>query len=218
MDKYANFAALEAAENKQRYAIYQREGTSGVAVIAPHGGGIEPGTLELADSIAGTNHAYYAFDGKKKNGSTDLHITSTNFDEPVGVEIAWKSQTVVAIHGCGGDEDEVVYLGGLHKDLKLAIKQALTEAGFKIGEHGNPNLQGVDGNNICNRCAGRSGVQLELPEGLRSRMFKNLTRAGRAIRTEVFDRFVKAMRAALADNLKPNADHGKPVQTNCDKA
>jgi phage replication-related protein YjqB (UPF0714/DUF867 family) len=196
MDRYANFTELVAAENKQRYAIHRREGRSGIAIIAPHGGGIEPGTLELADSIAGTDHAYYAFDGKDPQGSMDLHITSINFDEPQGVEIVRVSQFAVAIHGCVG-EQEVVYLGGRNREWKARIKRALEEAGFEPGEHDNPDLGGIASRNICNRCAGGSGVQLELPEGLRRRMFQDLTRNGRATRTAAFHRFVTAIRAAL---------------------
>lgn len=216
MDKYANFAALKASENKQCYAIHRRDGKSGIAVIAPHGGGIEPGTLEIASSIAGTDHAYYAFDGKKNHGSKELHITSRNYDEPEGVQVVRQSQVVVAIHGCE-DEDEVVYLGGRNKELKAAIKQALEEAGFEVGEHEDPNLQGIDSKNICNRCASGSGVQFELPAGLRSRMFQNLTRHGRATRTEVFNQFVTAIRAALAKKPKQNADPARPASMSGEK-
>jgi poly-gamma-glutamate hydrolase-like protein len=60
-DKYRNFAAL----------------------VAPHGGGIEPGTSELADAIAASDLSFYTFEGLKPSGNTDLHITSTRFDEPM---------------------------------------------------------------------------------------------------------------------------------------
>ncbi len=49
------------------YLILSRQGTSGIAVMAPHGGGIEPGTSEIANRVAGDEHAYYSFEGLKQN-------------------------------------------------------------------------------------------------------------------------------------------------------
>jgi phage replication-related protein YjqB (UPF0714/DUF867 family) len=57
-----------------------------VAVIAPHGGGIEPGTSELATAIAGDDFSLYLFEGLKSAGNGELHITSTNFDEPISAK------------------------------------------------------------------------------------------------------------------------------------
>jgi phage replication-related protein YjqB (UPF0714/DUF867 family) len=197
-DKYAGFVALKAAQMAKDFAIHQREGTSGIAIIAPHGGGIEPGTLELADAIAEGDHGYYAFEGKKASGNyEDLHITSTNFDEPIGIRLVQNSQTAVAIHGCAG-EDQVVYLGGRNSELQREIHDRLQEAGFEVGKHSNPSLQGLDSGSICNGGRDGSGVQLEIPEGLRSQMFNDLTRNGRSTRTPVFHRFVTAMRLALS--------------------
>jgi phage replication-related protein YjqB (UPF0714/DUF867 family) len=43
------------------YEVHQRKGASGIAVIAPHGGGIEPGTMDIADSVAGEEHTFCCF-------------------------------------------------------------------------------------------------------------------------------------------------------------
>lgn len=43
---------------------------------APHGGGIEPGTSEIADAIGGERGSFYTFGGLKSSGTADLHITS----------------------------------------------------------------------------------------------------------------------------------------------
>src|ERR1700738_2544357 len=54
-DKYPNFKALEAAEKRgEDYAIDSRRvDGSPVAIIAPHGGNIEPLTDTIANRIAG---------------------------------------------------------------------------------------------------------------------------------------------------------------------
>jgi len=36
--------------------------------MAPHGGGIEPGTIDIADAIARSEYTFYAFQGIKKRG------------------------------------------------------------------------------------------------------------------------------------------------------
>lgn len=81
-DKYATFSLLaESMREGRDFRRRRRKRRVATAVIAPHGGGIEPGTSEVADAVAADDFSFYAFEGiKSKNG--DLHITSTRFDEP----------------------------------------------------------------------------------------------------------------------------------------
>ena len=68
MDKYHNFNQLLSSEKKNidfRRRVKQRN--SGWLIIAPHGGGIEPGTSELAAAIARFNYSLYTFEGIKKS-------------------------------------------------------------------------------------------------------------------------------------------------------
>jgi phage replication-related protein YjqB (UPF0714/DUF867 family) len=197
MDKYINFEQLKRTE-PDSFVIYKRQGISGVAVIAPHGGGIEPGTSEIARGIAGVEHSFYSFAGQKQKRNKDLHITSTNFDEPTGVELAKHSERVITIHGCGGRKPGV-YLGGLDADLKNKICERLMEAGFKAEEHSDPDLQGISPDNICNRSKNNRGVQLEISYGLRKLMFENVDKREGRMRTKpYFDRFVFAVRKAVS--------------------
>ncbi len=130
MDKYANYNDLKQHEREGKdYVVILRESNSRIAVIAPHGGGIEPGTAEIADVVAGAEHTFYAFKGIKKKGNAVLHITSNRFDEPKGVGIAKKADVVISIHGHHGNEDRV-YIGGRNRDLKLRILHMLNKAGF----------------------------------------------------------------------------------------
>src|SRR5262245_27911874 len=114
-DKYRNFAALAAAERSGiDYDILARRAQTAFVIVAPHGGGIEAGTSELADAVAGATHSFYAFEGLKPSGNQDLHITSTRFDEPMCLSLIAASDVVVTLHGEHSEEDgEGVFMGGL---------------------------------------------------------------------------------------------------------
>ena len=197
MDKYANYDDLKQHEKEgEDYVILLRENNSRIAVIATHGGGIEPGTIDIADGVAGRDHTFYAFKGIKRKGNAVLHITSNKFDEPKGVRLAENADVVVSIHGYQG-EDEVVFIGGRNQDLKEKIKYMLNEAGFHAEISTKSGLRGRHPENICNRCRSGEGVQLEISRGLRDRMFDNLDRRPWRKKTRLFFEFVDTLREAL---------------------
>jgi phage replication-related protein YjqB (UPF0714/DUF867 family) len=186
---YKSFAELSQSEREG--VSYQRRvkrRRSKFVIIAPHGGGIEPGTSEIACSIAGPLFSYYVFDGLRRAGNELLHITSTLFDEPTCLNLVNDSQVVVAIHGCAGEE-KFVYVGGLHNELKTRLIEALLKAGFDARLAGG-DYAGLQLENICNCGQSGRGVQLEITESLRRTMFKGLSRTGRKITTEIFREFV----------------------------
>jgi phage replication-related protein YjqB (UPF0714/DUF867 family) len=166
-DKYRNFTILRRSEPTTAFRIYCRLRPSNVALIAPHGGRIERGTSAIAAAIAASDYCFYSFEGRKPARNRDLHITSTHFDEPHCLRLISRCDHVVAIHGCKGDE-HVVYLGGRDLVLSIAIRDHLIAAGIMTGSHDNPNLQGTNLKNICNRGRRGKGVQLEITHGLRS--------------------------------------------------
>jgi len=197
MGNYRSYQQLIMGEREGRdFSIHAREGSSGVAVIAPHGGGIEPGTMELAEAIAGSAHSLYCFEGIKRARNSGLHITSGYFDEPMGVDMVRRSRTVLAVHGCKGHE-ETVYVGGLNTDLGEKIRLSLIQAGFSAERSPRAELEGKSTKNICNRCRSGKGVQLEISSELRKRMFWGLTRKGRENRTTVFHTFVSVLQDVL---------------------
>jgi phage replication-related protein YjqB (UPF0714/DUF867 family) len=197
-DKYLNFEQLKAGETVANWRHEALPRGTTVAVIAPHGGGIEQGTSEIARAIAGHDLSVYVFEGLKAGGNGELHITSVNFDEPDGIELVSSSQRVVAIHGEGSNDIAVAYLGGRDEALGAAIRDQLTAAGFKVGKHDLPHLQGTHPDNICNRGQSGRGVQLELSRALRKRFFASLDPDGRQKPTRELDRFVQAVRRAIA--------------------
>ena len=111
VDTYSSFTDLAAHEVRGRdydLLVRHRNGTR-VAVIAPHGGGIEPETARIAEAIAGAEFSLYCFKGLKRNGNGRLHITSHSFDEPDCLSLIAKHEWGLAIHGCA-DAGERVFL------------------------------------------------------------------------------------------------------------
>ncbi|HYI97345.1 MAG TPA: poly-gamma-glutamate hydrolase family protein [Bryobacteraceae bacterium] len=195
-DKYPNFEALARDERAGiDFSIQARSALPAFAIVAPHGGGIEPGTSEIADAIAAEDLSFYMFEGLKPAGNADLHITSTRFDEPLCLTLIRRSEIVLTIHGEESDTgDEIVFIGGLDDRLRRRVGTALRARDFITRKHPDPKLQGLEPENLCNRGRSGKGVQLELSLGARKRMFRSLTRKGRRFRTARFNAFVEAIR------------------------
>jgi phage replication-related protein YjqB (UPF0714/DUF867 family) len=196
-DRYANFAELEQNEIKDvDYAILYRRTPSNFAVMAPHGGGIEPGTIDIADAIAGDEHTFYGFKGIKKQGNRLLHISSNRYDEPTGLHISQNAWVVISIHGCR-DAREIVFIGGKNRTLMQNMMRALKASGFTADICKEEGLAGISAENICNRCRSRQGVQLEISRGLREKMFDRLDRRSLRKKTPAFYRFVETVRKTI---------------------
>jgi len=197
-DRYASISDLtkrHAPERDFRVRVRVCPGTT--AIVAPHGGGIEPGTSEVAEAVAGDDFSFYAFEGMMRRGNRVLHIASTRFDEPQCVRLVEASPRAISIHG-ERSRRRVVFFGGLDKVTVARLRRSLADCCFRVEEPQSTGLQGLCGANICNRCQGGVGVQLELSLGLRQSFFRSLSsRDGRRIRTERFERFVAAVRHAI---------------------
>lgn len=196
-DKYLSFEALRKEEAAGSFNIVVRPAAGKLAVVAPHAGGIEPGTSEISCLIAGDELPLYLFEGTKSTANGDLHITSTRFDEPRCISMLSSIDAVLAIHGERTPDVETAFIGGLHEPLKAVLRQALASAGFSVEVH--DHLQGKEQSNICNRGKSKQGVQLELSEGLRSTFFGNLkSRSGRKKPTDQLALFCASIRHGLA--------------------
>lgn len=195
--RYKDFDSLKRFETAGKdYEILSRGGTTGIAVVALHGGGIEPGTAEIAEAVVGDDHTFYCFKGLKRSGNADLHLSSVYFDEPQGVRIAQNADTVLAIHGCRENEIDV-FIGGMNHDLTDRLKESLTRSGFSVGETAD-GLQGRRPDNICNRCRRKQGAQLEISASLRKKMLDHATPDSGRPDSDLFYRFVLAVRNAIA--------------------
>lgn len=166
IDTYESFQALARhAPNHWWRVVPRAVPTSEVLVIAPHGGGIEIGTSELATAIAGDEHNLYCFEGLRSYGNRDLHVTSHRFDEPVALALAARCSIVVSIHGCQGRA--AIHVGGLDRSLAATLTAALLRADFPASADGHP-YPAIHPRNICNRSRRGAGVQLEFTADFRN--------------------------------------------------
>ncbi|HXY57493.1 MAG TPA: poly-gamma-glutamate hydrolase family protein [Methylocystis sp.] len=187
-DRYSCFAELAAQERAGvDYRVRVVSRSSPVAIVAPHGGRIEPGTSEIADLLAGRDFSLYCFEslGCGKN----LHITSSRFDEPQALALVGAAEIVATVHGrADGGDAAAIWLGGLHAPFRDALAARLERAGFATStDH---HMQGRHPENICNKGRLRAGVQIELPRSMRNAFRSDAERRGA---------FVAACRAAIAE-------------------
>lgn len=196
-DRYNSFSALRERETEGvAYRIHIEDRSSPIAVIAPHGGFIEPATSEIALAIAGERFSLYRFEGLDPvRLHHELHVTSENFDEPVAMDLVANSSIVVAVHGRTDRDDPLTsWIGGLDTSLRDRIVRALRLNGFVAGARVKGEaLAGASAGNICNHGKRRAGVQLEIPRSVRDALMadaEQLVRYAGAIRHAIdeFDR------------------------------
>lgn len=190
------------------------------SVLAIHGGGIEMGTSELCLGIAGYHpetlapvtvgapvYDYWMLEGMRSSNNGELHVTSSNCDDPIARSIAAGSANVLSLHGCTAAQagapagsPKAVVVGGLNARFRQLLSAKLSAAGFQV-LGGNPeSLNGDLPENICNRTlTGEGGGQLEITTELRASLFGNFAgAANRASSTNTeFWKFANACRDAI---------------------
>jgi phage replication-related protein YjqB (UPF0714/DUF867 family) len=184
------------------YRVRLRSASTALAIVAPHGGGIEPGTSELAEAVAGEGLSFYAFEGVKRSGNAVLHVTSSRFDEPLCLALLARCDTVLTLHGERDTEGAPeIQVGGLDEALGARLQQALARRRFRasraVGQH-----TGREPENLCNRGRSQRGVQLELSRALRESAFESFSAEGRLHRTPRFHDLVQAIVGALASSAR----------------
>ncbi len=166
--RYRGYADLARAQVRGRdYEIFvARRRSSRIAVIAPHGGGIEDGTSQAARAIAGEDFNLYLFEGLRPwHNFRALHLTSHRFDEPECLALIAGCTRVLAVHGCA-DNDDRLFVGGRDTALRDRLAAALSAGGTRAATAGH-RFPATHPRNICNRGATARGAQLELPQPLR---------------------------------------------------
>jgi len=166
--RYRGYADLAAAQVRGRdYEIeVHRRPHSRVAILAPHGGGIEDGTSELARAVAGDDFNLYLFEGRRAaQNYRALHLTSHRFDEPACLALVAECEYVVAIHGCRGAAPEIL-LGGRDHVLRDRVAAQLRTLELAVHTAGHP-FPALHADNVCNRGASGRGVQIELTQSVR---------------------------------------------------
>ena len=191
MNRYQNYAELSAHEREGfDYRIELLNRNSPFTVVGIHGGKIEYGTSLITRAVAGDDLNCYLFEGLKETGNfKDLHISSTEFDEPQAVELVAASRACISIHGFKEREKNWVGMGGVNQKLRSAIfdQLLLTNLIDQVEENPLGRLPGIDAANIVNRCI-EGGVQIEISYRLRRLL---------GIYPEHLKRFAEAIRHAI---------------------
>ena len=214
-DTYANYAELAANQVEGTdYQIITRYIGSDTTCMTPHGGGIEPGSSEVVEEVAGYRYNMYKFEGIKSSGNSVLHITSANFDEPKCLTMSAKSKRVISIHGKSGDT-AITYVGGLDKALCQSVFYHLRKAGFTV-EFATGSIGGINPDNFINKNIRGMGCQLELTTQQRKSFFTNddYSSANRVNKTETFYNYANAIKAALSESRERRIDSDTTVKMN----
>jgi len=160
------------AEDRDVQEYVRLEGPLGLMAI--HGGGIEPGTEEIARFVASHSGAsLYVYAGRRSGGNLSLHRPSHDMrieERALVVQFLNHVQTAISIHGHGRRENRV-YVGGLHQIMVQHFVE-LARPTFSHYEWISdpkiipPGLSGQSPTNLVNLPPAR-GMQLELPPRLR---------------------------------------------------
>jgi phage replication-related protein YjqB (UPF0714/DUF867 family) len=193
-DQYRSFEELAARERESvDYQIRVHARQSHIAVIAPHGGKIEPGTSELAEYIAREDFSFYAFEGIRSGNNGRLSLPLDRFEEPECAKLIGQCGLAVVIQAITGKSREVKVAGG-NRILREQLSGVLSAAGFEVFDDDCP----VNPVELCNRPG--PGVRIAVSKNLRDR-FVSYPRD--------MDRFVSCIRAVL---LQAALDLGRAKQ------
>ena len=237
MDKYGSMTDLYADPDNVEGATYgkrwkrhewsqvlEEQGTDNpeiqTIVMAIHGGGIEPGTSEIALAAAGYHpatlnpstdgqgvHDFWLFEGLLPRGNDDLHVTASNYNEPIATELVQNAGRCLSLHGCTDTQAKlsatypmgIIQIGGLDFAFQDLVLAELTAAGIRAEITTNPDLLGEDPQNIGNRTQAGGCVQLEMGTSYRASLFETNTRPRRKHTTNAqFWLLVGALRRAMS--------------------
>ena len=166
-DKYGSFDELRRAEREGvdfRIRVMRREAS--VAIIAPHGGKIEPGTSELTEPSRAMTTGFIA----SKASRSCLIATSTS-RRPISASPDARNSWSRAIGSwpcmaAASGSGNLSKWEGWTRTCATLFAGSLQDAGYSAEVVTSGGLAALSPANICNRGARRRGVQLEVTRGL----------------------------------------------------
>jgi phage replication-related protein YjqB (UPF0714/DUF867 family) len=209
-DKYKCIDDLKTCEFPKHYRIkpsFDSERTNRILIFSPHGGGIEKGVSEIVRELSKVgDYNSYLFEGKKKEGNKDLHITSHHFNEKMLFKLLEIHETALSIHGMKIKDKSIdIIIGGLNKTLGELIKKNLNGFSTCINENELPsqlNLFARRKDNVTNLCQIKQGVQLEISEELRRKFFERLSpQKFRNNKTKLYYNFINSLNKGIMEYL-----------------
>ena len=160
------------SEDREVQGYLRLQGPLGLMAI--HGGGIEPGTEEIARFVAYQSGAsLYVYAGRRSGGNLSLHRPSHDGrieERALVVQFLKHVKTAISIHGHGRRHNRA-YVGGLHQSMVQSFvelaRPALSQYEWiSDPEIIPPGLSGRSPSNVVNLPPAK-GMQLELPLKLR---------------------------------------------------
>jgi phage replication-related protein YjqB (UPF0714/DUF867 family) len=160
------------AQGKDVQEYLRLEGPLGLMAI--HGGGIEPGTEEIARFVAGHSGAsLYVYAGRRAGGNLSLHRPSHDMkmeERALVVQFLNHVKSAISIHGHGRRQN-LAYVGGLHQNMVQRFAELVRPALSQYEWISDPKiippgLSGRSASNVVNLPPAK-GMQLELPPPLR---------------------------------------------------
>lgn len=210
---------VEFGRRARRHEVFdddlsQRGPVPLATIVAPHGGGIEPGTSELCLAVAGYHPAslaptggpaydYWMLEGLLSTDNDVLHVTTTHCDDAMALSLCGGARTALSLHGCttaAANGLGEVLVGGRDAALRGLLIAQLVAGGFgAVDATGHASLGGMAPENLTNRTVLGAGAQVEIVTPVRNAMFGINTRAQRKhTTTPAFWAFTNACRTALA--------------------
>ena len=180
--------------------------------MAVHGGGIEAGTGEIALATAGFHpatliriedglgeHDFWLFEGLLRSGNGELHVTASNYDEPIATELVANATRCLSLHGCTDQQaNGSIQVGGLDFDFRDIVLDELLTAGIDAEITTDPLLDGSLPGNIGNKTATGGCAQLEMGTSFRRSLFDVNSRQQRKNTTNAqFWLLIGALRRAI---------------------
>lgn len=160
------------AKEREVHEYLQLGGPLGLMAI--HGGGIEPGTEEIAGFVAHHSGAsLYVYAGRRSGGNLSLHRPSHDGKiegRALFIQFLNHVKTAISIHGHGRGQNRV-YVGGLHKSMVQRFVWLARPVLSQYDWISDPKVipPGLSGRSPCNvvNLPAAKGMQLELPSKLR---------------------------------------------------
>lgn len=149
---------------------------SKVALVAIHGGDLEPGTAELAEVLSGERFSRYIFRSHIGVNDFSIWLTSAKFNDPELIALLGRSMTAISIHGCkdarkmGQPID--LFVGGRNQPAAQVLMNALTEVGVRVER--DMIFPGLHRSNPCNLGRLGEGIQLEMTSSFREEIIRFL--------------------------------------------
>ena len=186
-----------------RVDVVNRGGVA--AIVAAHGGCIEPLTSELATALAGDEYSLFDFHGLVEGPR--LRVPIVSFSELRLTSLLQGGKTAVSVDGIRGNEP-VAHVGGANQRLASLARASLMAADIQAKNAIAPKL--VESPSRFFNQPSEGGIHIELTEALRLSMtqapWAELGWSDPQSWTPVFHAFVQAVRQALGQYRAQVAD------------